>query len=216
MVALTGAAHACGVAIHLAETRGVEGKDSTYESYTAKNRFDRFTALHIPAELRADWNAPIDRDPDASSNMVYPYSADVTKVHGVGKPSRYLPAQTMRHLEFARLGKLDEPTKEAMGIDSEIDPNKFAVAWDSLIPTIESASSTTELAGAIGAEVGKQLLANGISPEQVAGILKKSYSIRGIKEEHGDLAEADEVYDALLSSLDSHPETRLIRELITK
>lgn len=216
MVALTGAAHACGVTVYLAETRGVEGKDSTYESYVAKNRFDRFTALHLPKELRDDWRAPIDRTPDASPNITYPTSADNTKVYGVGKPSRYLPAQTMRHLEFARLGKLDESTKEAMGISSVEDLKKFAVNWDSLIPTIESAANVIQLAGSIGAEVGKQLLANGLSTEQVTGILKKSYSVIEIKEEHGDIPEADEVYEALVSSLATSPETKSISKLLAK
>lgn len=216
MVALTGVAHACGVAIHLAEIRGTEGKDSTYESYIAKNRFDRFTGLHLPDDLRPDWNTPIDRDPEASLDMAYPHSADFTKIHGIGKPSRYLPAQMMRHLEFARLGMLDEPTKEAMGISSVEDLNKFAVLWDSLVPVIEDATSTIELAGAIGTEVGKQLLANGLSPEQVAGLLKKSYSIRGIKEEHGDVSEADEVYEALVVCLAEQPETELVSKLISK
>lgn len=216
MVALTGAAHACGVAVHLAEVRGVEGKDATYESYVAKNRFDRFTALHLPDELRADWGAPIDRDPTASPDVGYPESADISKIHGIGKPSRYLPAQTMRHLEFARLGKLDEPTKEAMGISSVEELDKFAVAWDSLVPVIECATDTIELAGAIGAEVGRQLLANGLPPEQVAGVLQKSYSVRGIKEEHGDVPEADKVYEALVSNLAKLPETEAVSELVAK
>lgn len=214
MVALAGAAHSCGVAVSLAKARGVEGKDSTYESYTTKNRFDRFVALHLPEALRDDWSAPIAREPGiVNPKIVYPEGVDTESLHGIVKPSRYLPAQTIRHLEFARLGKLDNATKEAMQID-DAPQECFAIDWDMLIPIIESANSTIRLAGDIGANVAKQLLGNGLDDAQVAAILKKGFSTRGIKEEHGDIPEADEVYNALLDSLASSSITSRVATLI--
>lgn len=208
MVALTGAAHACGVAIYLAETRGIEGKDSTYESYTAKNRFDRFTRKHLPAELRETWDAPLERQSDISPLVSYPESVSLEYVHGIGKPSRYLPAQTMLNLEFARLGKLDDDTKYIMGIEDATDSSLFAVDWDELIPIIKAAKDPVSLAGNLGAEVGRRLLENGLSPEKVAGFLNKSFSIRGIKAEHGNIPEADAVRQALIDSLAANPATQ--------
>lgn len=214
MVALTGAAHACGVAVHLAETRGIEGKDTTYESYTAKNRFDRFTALHLPKSLEAAWDEPLERQPDAGINFGYPDSISLAHVHGIGKPHRYLPAQTARNLEFARLGKLEADTKAVVGIDENTDLSKYAVDWDILTPVIESARDVVSLAGSIGAEIGRQLLKNGLEPEKVAAFLKKSFSIRGMKEEHGDLKEADEVLDSLIDHLINGPQTAKVGTLL--
>jgi hypothetical protein len=214
MVALTGARHACGVAIHLVETRGVEGKDSTYESYTTKNRFDRFVGLHIPKALRKDWVAPVARGEGIDNPTIkYPEGVDIGLVHGVAKPSRYLSAQTMRHLEFARLGKLDDATKEAMLI-TEAPLESFEVDWDKLIPVLETATDTVQLAGDIGANVAEQLLDNGLSNEQVAAILKKSYSIHGIKEEHGDIPEAEQTYEALVESITTSPKTAQLATLL--
>ena len=106
-VALSGAAHACGVAIDLAVTRGIEGKDATYESYTVKNRFDRFVAMHLPKHLRTSWDEPIERQQAyINPKIVYPDGVNDSLIHGIAKPHRYFPAQTMRYLEFARLGKL--------------------------------------------------------------------------------------------------------------
>lgn len=214
MVALTGATHACGVAIHLAETRGIEGKDSTYESYTAKNRFDRFVALHLPKKLREDWDAPIARGASVENPKIqYPDGVDIGFVYGVAKPSRYLPAQTMRHLEFARLSKLDDATKQAMLI-AEMPTESFKVDWDKLIPVIEDATDIIQLAGSIGAKVAEQLLDNGLSDEQVAAILNKSYSIRGIKEEHGNIPEADQTFEALVASVTASPKTMQVAPLL--
>lgn len=214
MVALTGASHACGVAIHLVETRGLAGKDSTYESYTVKNRFDRFTALHLPKELREAWGAPTLRETGYENpNITYPEGVDANFIYGVAKPSRYLPAQTLRHLEFARLGKLDEATKEAMLITDE-PVDRFEIDLNKLVPVIEAATDTVQLAGDIGAGIAEQLLGNGLPSEKVAAILKKSFSIRGIKEEHGDVPEADTVYAALIESLGASATTAELASLL--
>lgn len=203
MIALTGASHACGVAIHLVETRGLGGKDSTYESYTTKNRFDRFVALHLPKQLRVQWESPIAREVGYKNPKIsYPDGVDTRFIYGVAKPSRYLTAQTIRHLEFARLGKLDEATREAMLINDE-PIERFTIDWRTFIPIIEAATDTVELAGSIATNIAEQLLSNGLSVEKVAAVLKKSFSIRGIKEEHGEVPEADHVYAALIASLES-------------
>ena len=76
---------------------------------------DRFVALHIPKSLRTEWDAPIEREKGIDNpNISYPEGVDADFVYGVAKPSRYLPTQTMRHVEFARLGKLDEATQNDM------------------------------------------------------------------------------------------------------
>ena len=214
MVAITGAAHACGVAIHLANERGVDGKDSTYESYTTKNRFDRFVRLHLPKELRKEWDEPLNRDPEVDNpKIVYPDGVDVNKIYGVAKPSRYLPAQTLRNLEFARLGRLDKATKKAMLIE-DIDQTMLGIDWDEFIPVIESAENVIELSGAIGAKVAEKLLQSGLSIEQVAAVLKKSFSIRGIKEEHGNIEEADKVLESLKTSLANTDTTSAVADLL--
>lgn len=214
MVALTGATHACGVAIHLVETRGIEGKDPTYDSYTAKNRFDRFVGLHISKELQNDWKAPVAREEGIDNPKIkYPEGVDISLVYGVAKPSHYLPAQTIRHLEFARLGKLDNATKQAMLI-TEAPSESFEVDWDKLIPVLEAATDTVQLAGDIGANIAEQLIDNGLTNEQVAAILRKSYDIRGIKEEHGGILEADQTYAALVESIAASPKTAQLVSLL--
>ncbi len=207
MVALTGVAHACGVTIPLAESRGIKGKDSTYESYTTKNRFDRFTALHIPKSLKDVWEASVKRDPNASPDVVYPEGVDNDLIHGINAPHRFFPAQTMRHLEFARLYKLDSDTEKAMGINELRDLDKCAVDWEDLVPVIESATDVTQLAGDLGATIALRLLDNGLSQEQVTGILRKGFSVEGIKKEHGNVSEADQVFNSLISALKAHPTT---------
>lgn len=204
---LAGASHACGVASHLAEERGPDGKKSTHESYTAKNRFDRFVSIHLPENLREAWEAPIAREEGFESpDIAYPDGVDTRYIYGVAKPSRYLPAQTMRHLEFARLGKLDAETQEVMQITGE-PPDRFKIDWGALITTIENASDVVQLAGDIGAKIAEQLLDNGLSEKQVTAILKKSFDTSGVKKEHGDVPEAREVWKALGQSLARTPET---------
>jgi len=216
MVALTGAIHACGVALHLAEIRGVEGKEATYESYTAKNRFDRFVSLHLPKDLRTEWSQPSPRESGFDNPTIeYPDGVDSDFIYGVAKPHRYFPAQTMRHLEFARLGKLDEKTKSNLLIADEADLSKFTIDWEELIPTIESATDTTVLAGNIGAQIASQLLKNGLNTQQVAAILAEGYSTRGVKQEHGNIPEANEVYSALLASLALSSETKDVADSLS-
>ncbi len=74
-------------------------------------------------------------------------------IHGINAPHRYFPAQTMRHLEFARQCKLDYDTEKAMGIDTVRDSEQFAVDWEDLVPVIESAKGVNQLAGDLGAEI---------------------------------------------------------------
>ncbi len=188
MIALTGAAHACGVTVDLAENRGVEGKDSTYESYTIKNRFDRFVRKHLPEHLREEWDAPIDREEGFANTAVsYPKGVDETKIHGGALPHRFLPAQTMRYLEFARLGKLDDETKEDWDITQDTDLAQFSVDWDTLVPAIESATSLLGLTSNIADELANQLQANGLSQDQIVSIISKGFGVNGIIKEHGNI-----------------------------
>lgn len=217
MVALSGAAHACGVAIDLAETRGIEGKDSTYESYTTKNRFDRFTSDHLPKTLLNDWAKPIEREVGyANSAVVYPEGVDENLIHGIAKPHRYYPAQTMRYLEFARLGKLDDQTAHEFGITETTDLSTFSIDWASLTPTIESAQDVVELSGKLSAQIARELLGNGLSSNQVAAILNKGYSLGGMRQEHGQVTQSDKAYSALLAELNTAEDTALVAADLVK
>ncbi len=187
MIALSGAAHACGVTEHLAESRGVEGKETTYESYTIKNRFDRFVRKHLPEHLRTEWADPIDREEGFTNDTVsYPEGVDTTKIHGGALPHRFLPAQTMRYLEFARLGKLDAKTREEWQIDDKTGLDKFRVEWDELIPRIESSKTLLDLTGNIADGIASELQNSGLSDELIVSVLKKGFSTEGMTAEHGE------------------------------
>ncbi len=208
-VALAGASHACAVTEDLAVTRGPEGKDSTYESYTIKTRFDRFTLLHLPVEVRENWQTPIERQNDfVNEGVSYPYGVDETLIHGGALPHRFLPAQTMRYLELARLRKLDEASKDTLLITDDTDLTKYGLVWDSLVPTIANAVNPIQLAGSIGAKIAQLLLENGLSQTQVEALLNKTYSTIGIASEHGHIPEATAVRDALSSALQDSEETK--------
>ncbi|HSX35909.1 MAG TPA: hypothetical protein VLH84_03170 [Patescibacteria group bacterium] len=214
MVALSGAAHACGVAIDLAETRGEAGRDATYKSYGVKNRFDRHVARHLPTELRLAWEAPIPRQPEYENPaIVYPTGVDTRLIYGVAKPHRYFPAQTMRYLEFARLGELDPATAQEFGVT---DQNRaaFGVPWDTLVPTIEAATGMVDLSAALSQQIAQSLLGNGLEPQQVAAVLRRGYSLEGMQQEHGRVRQTEQAYEALLDRLQSSDDTAPVAQLL--
>ncbi len=196
MVAIAGAAHACGVTEQLASLRGEEGMDSTYDSYTTKNQFDRFVRLHLPEGLREEWEAPIDREIGFINGAVrYPEGVDDTKIHGGALPHRFLPAQTMRYLEFARLGKLDEDTKVEFGITDKTDIDRFNVEWETLVPAIQSATNLVDLAGNIASEIRVQLRESGLPEDQITAVINKGYDAQGMINEHGNVAAVQTISD---------------------
>jgi hypothetical protein len=216
MIALTGSAHACGVAIDLANTRGVYGKVSTYESYTIKNRFDRFVYIHLPDPLKVDWSKPIDREKNYSTpRLRYPDGVDEELIYGINKPNRFFIAQTIRNIELARLDRLDTKTKEKLHIDSHTDAGLFNFSWDIFVPTIESATDMTELAGDLGGVIASSLLDNGLSLEQVSSVLNAGFVFSAFKEEHGTVDQAIYTCMSLLRSLYSSLKTQPLVPLVS-
>ena len=184
--------HACCVAVHLAGVRGPDGLAASLESYSLKNRFDSFTQSHLPDALRVKWDLPINREPGVSRpNVQYPNCVDATKVHGGAKPHRYFVSQTMRNIEFARLGKLDANTAAAFGIENRFDiSNLFALDWRNFIPIIKNSKDLNVMSAGMGAITALQLLDNGLSPEQVAAVLDSGFNVNTVKSEHGDIPQA--------------------------
>lgn len=215
MVALSGAAHACGTTIDLAERSGPEGARPTYESYTTKNQFDRFTLSHLPKALHNAWKQPIEREAGfVNDRVVYPVGANLDMIHGAAKPHRLLPAQTFQQLESARLGKLDDLTKRDWSITDNSDIRRFGVEWDILAPIVWSTTGLVQLSGDIGSAVAGQLLENGLSQQQVAAVLRTGYNTSGIQLEHGNLPQSAAVSQALLKSLEASPLTHPLVTLL--
>ena len=201
MIAVTGAAHACGVTEHLAEERGLEGMESTYESYTIKNRFDRFVRLHVNDSLQDEWDRPIPREQGFINNTIsYPNGVDETLIHGGALPHRFLPAQAIRYLEFARLGKLDDNTKALWGINANTDLELFRVDWDTLIPAIASSETTQDLIVNIARKIVSQLQENGLDNDRIKAVISKGFNTSGMRSEHGDFEGLSDI-ESLIDSI---------------
>jgi hypothetical protein len=211
MVALAGAAHGCGVTIHLAETRGVEGALQTWLSYTTKNKFDRFVGINLTHTLHLAWTEPIPRQPGYENEQIeYPGRVDKTKVHGAALPHRLMPARAFRNLEFARWGRLETAATEAMQLGDLNDEELSTVLKlrrETFAPVIGNAKDHIKLAGQIGAEMARQLLRNGLTPDQVSAILNTSYDVSDLEAEHGNIPELQAVRVALAQSLAGNPTT---------
>jgi hypothetical protein len=58
------------------------------------------------------------------------------------------------------------------------------------------------------------LLKNGLTPNQVAEVLKKGYSLDGMKQEHGNMEQTKAVYSALLNALKGSTDTIKIADAL--
>jgi hypothetical protein len=186
--ARAGAKHACGVTEYLAEenVRGEGFKEDAYESYTTKNRFDRFIWRHLSDRLKKEWERPLKRDvKNSEAPISYPEGVDESKIHGGGLPHRILPAQAMKNFELARLGKLDKITLEKWGVNNNIDLQKFAINWDRLISAIKKSETTLELTKNLMDTIVEELLDNGIPENIVKNIINTGFGVKGLEWEHG-------------------------------
>jgi len=197
-LAKAGARHACGVTEWLTETRGELAKESTYESYTIKSRFDRFVWKNLPENLKDEWRSPIGREGGYKNKAVnYPDNVDKTKIYGGALPHRFLSAQTMKNLELARLGKLDDRTLKEWNVPDNFDLSVFAIEWKQLIPAIQRARTLVELTKNIKDKIIDILQQNNVAQNIIDSIIETGFRTKGLKWEHGNF-EGSEKYDFLL------------------
>jgi hypothetical protein len=150
----------------------------------------------------------VPREPGFNNpQIIFPKRVDTRLIHGVANAHRFLPAQTLRHMDFARWGRLEDDLKATMEIDGIDEAAAFRVRRDLLVSTVANASDHVKLSGDLGAKIAEQLLKNGLTPEQVSSILDKSYSIKGLQEEHGKVPEFLAVRQALARALGQNPAT---------
>jgi hypothetical protein len=203
--ARAGAKHACGVTEHLAKksVRGEEFKEDAYESYTTKNRFDRFIEQHLSEELKKEWKRPLKRDVENSEAPIsYPEGVDESKIHGGGLPHRILPAGTIKNLELVRLGRLDKKILGMDGVGKNVELRQLAIEWDKLIPDIQSAKTVIELTKNLMNGIRRELETNGVLEGAINNIIKTGFKMKGLEWEHGEFENYDEYYKEVVESLE--------------
>jgi hypothetical protein len=190
--------HGCVVAEDLAAKRGPDGALATFESYTTKDRFDRFVQdtlfqkkiFQNNPNLYQEWQEAEARETEVLAPVRYPKNVDSNKVYGISRPKRFLPSQLMKDLENYRL-----------------NPNTtsdVSIYWEELEPVLENAECLMDITVGIPIAVVDQLLAKGPSgpdDSEIVSLLLSGYSPTGPIKEHGCVEEVRQIWQAIITGL---------------
>lgn len=224
-------AHACVVAEHLIEERGVEASPDTFFSYTTKDQFDRFASMILlrsdrikkGGDLHDEWHSPQDRAPGFVNPAVkYPEGLDSTKIYGVAKPHRYWPAQLLRIIEELRLGKMPEQKKNKLRV-GDTNVKRYAIPWIDYRESIKGAESVDDVAVGVAVKTMEILHKRGLKDYQIVELIIAGYDPKGPMNEHGNIPQVHEIWSGILDrtenskagivNLDAKLRTRLEQEI---
>lgn len=211
-LAQTAVSHACIVVESLYQKRGPESLPDLVWSYSTKNQFDRYVQkilqenqkLSTESILSEEWNSPSKRAEIKTEGINYPDKVDDNLIHGIGKATRYWPAQLMRYLESIRLKKSgpEEITKYKVG---DTDRKKYKVPWSSFDEVIIKAQKIEDITVGVALKTLEILKSHGLSNEQLIATISNAYSPTSVIGEHGHISEISSVWNRLLEEVRTNP-----------
>lgn len=221
-LAETAVSHACIVVEDLYQKRGTESLPDLVWSYATKNQFDRYVEKVLKKNNKLDngealgrqWSEPSSRKEQKGGAVNYPDLIDSRLVHGIGKATRYWPAQLMRYLESIRLSKSgpEELKKYKVG---DTDREKYKIPWSNFDEVIKQAENIEDITVGVAIKTLEVLKERGLSVEQLVTVIANCYSPAGVIGEHGHVVEIDIVWDKLLQEINTNPKlTDLYSQLL--
>lgn len=203
-LAETAVSHACVVAESLFAERGEVSLPDMVWSYSTKNQFDRYVEKILVENKEtnnvADWSEPGVRAEIKEEKVKYPKGVEDHLVHGVGKATRYWPAQLMRYLESIRLDKSTDVELEKYKV-GDTNRENYKIPWSNFDEIIKSATKTEDITVGIAIKVLDILKNNGLSDDQLVATIINGYSPTGVIIEHGRVSEIDSVWGRILDEV---------------
>lgn len=206
---ISAAAHSCVVAESLIDKRGPEAAPDTVWSYSTKNQFDRFVMMRLlktgrikpNGDLHKDWYDPQNRDPNHKNKDVkYPEGIDDSKIYGVAKPNRFLPAQFLRFLEAIRLGKMPKEKMQNLNIETD-HLEKYKIPWREFNDVIDKARTVDDIASGIAIRSMEIFKQRGLSNKQIIKLITLGYNPQGPFREHGNIPDVHHIWSRILEKV---------------
>lgn len=214
LVAESAISHGCVVAPYLADKRGPEGSKVTVWSYMTKGRIDRSIKRALKEsgkkDLLHEWSAPEDarrNDNRNYSHIQYPEAIDDSKIYGVSRPHRYLPANLIKTVVGIRDGYVSDEEYEALAL---ADRN-ISLPHEVITDAVEKSESLYDVSNNIAIHVMRELQSEGLTDDQILQIVRMGYSPKGTLFENGDIDSARKLMQDFVIKLRSETETGLDR-----